>query len=244
MFSTKSAAPISISASGKPACAARSRAYAALVVRRPGVEPAGEADELLRVRLRREGRDDARVEAAADVGADRHVRAQVQPDGVVHQLADLLLEVGARVAEVGAVVDLPVPPRLDLPVADAEDVARQQLVDPLEQGLAAEAELEREVVLERLQVGLDRRQEGQQRLDLGGEVEDAVDDRVVERLDPEAVAGAEERVLLLVPEREREHPAQVRHAVLAPGGVAVRGSSRCPSSSGTAPAPSSSRSSR
>ena len=98
----------------------------------------------------------------------------------------------------------------------------EQLLDALEQRLARERELEREVVGEAVEVGLDLRQEGQQRLHLGGEVEDAVDDRVVERLDPEAVARDEERLRLLVPEREREHAAQPLEAALAPLAVGAQ----------------------
>ena len=39
---------------------------------------------------------------------------------------------------------------------------------------------------------------------------------VVERLDPDAVAGEEERAAPSIPERDAEHPAQVRERVLAP----------------------------
>ena len=87
-------------------------------------------------------------------------------------------------------------------------MAGLQLADALEQGLAGEAELEGEVVLQPLEVGLDRGQHRQQRLRLGGEVEDVVDDRVVEGLDPEAVAGADQLLGGLVPDRVGEHPAQ------------------------------------
>ena len=66
------------------------------------------------------------------------------------------------------------------PVAHAQEVPRQELADALEERLAGEAELEGEVVLEPLEVGLDRGQEGQQRLRLGGEVEDVADLGVVE----------------------------------------------------------------
>ena len=81
-------------------------------------------------------------------------------------------------------------------------------MDALEERLAGEAELEREVVAQRVEVGLDPGQERQQRLRLGRADERPVDDRVEERLDAEAVARAEEALLGLVPEREREHAAE------------------------------------
>src|SRR5215213_11263229 len=50
---------------------------------------------------------------------------------------------------------------------------------------------------------------GEQRFDLRGQVEDAPDARVKERLDAKAVPRREQRLLLLVPDDEREFPAQL-----------------------------------
>src|SRR5829696_4162134 len=50
---------------------------------------------------------------------------------------------------------------------------------------------------------------GEQRFDLRGQVEDAPDVRVKERLDAKAVPRREQRLLLLVPDDERELPAQL-----------------------------------
>src|SRR5205085_1486687 len=125
-----------------------------------------------------------------------------EPDRVGKELLNPMLVVGRGVLEVRLEVDLPVALGLDAAVPDAEEVAGLELADAFEKRLAGQAELEAQVVLEPVEVGLDRRQERQQRLDLGGEVEDAADLGVVERLDPEAVAGGEERLRLLVPERE------------------------------------------
>ena len=121
--------------------------------------------------------------------------------------------------EIGLVLDFPVAPHDDVAVADEQVVARQQLLDAPEERLAVQHELEGEVVLQALGVGLDRREERQQRLGLGGQEQQAVDLRVVEGLDAEAVARAEERLLLLVPEGEREHAAQLLQAVHAPAPV-------------------------
>ena len=118
--------------------------------------------------------------------------------------------------EVRLVVDLPVPAHGDLAVADGEHVARQELANALEKRLAAQAELEAEVVLQSVDIGLHRGQERDQRFDLAREIEDAVDFRVVERLDAKPVAGAKQRVGRFVPQREREHAAEFLEAFDAP----------------------------
>ena len=166
-----------------------------------------------------ERRHRARVQAAAEVGGHRHVAAQVQGDRLAQQRLDALLEVLRRVVEVEVVVDLPVALGRDPAVADPHAVAGQELAHALEQGLAGQAELEGQVVLEPLEVRADGRQERQQRLRLRGEVEDVADLGVVERLDPEAVARAEQLLLALVPERVGEHAAQAVERVRAPAVV-------------------------
>ena len=74
----------------------------------------------------------------------------------LQQRLDLLLEVQRGVVEVEVVVDLPVADRLRRAPADPQEMAGQELLDALEQRLAGEAELEGEIVLERVEVGLDR----------------------------------------------------------------------------------------
>src|SRR5581483_8291456 len=101
-------------------------------------------------------------------------------------------------------------------VRDGQGVAGKQLAHALEEGLPLQAELEGEVVLHPVEVDLDRGQEGEERLRLAGEVENARDLGVIERLDPEPIARAEEGLARLVPEREGEHPAQLRDAVFPP----------------------------
>ena len=138
---------------------------------------------------------------------------------LVQQLLDLALEVGLGVVEVDVVVDLPVAFRRRLAAGDPQQVPGLQLAHPLEQGLAGEAELEGEVVLEAVGIGLDRRQHRHQRLRLRGEVEDVADDRVVKGLDPEAVPRADQLLAGLVPDRVGEHPAQPLQRVGAPAVV-------------------------
>src|SRR5678816_3406002 len=53
----------------------------------------------------------------------------------------------------------------------------------------------------------------QERLQLGAEIEPSADLGVVERLDPEAVAGDQELPLLRIPQREGEHAPQLVDAV-------------------------------
>src|SRR3954465_5710019 len=111
----------------------------------------------------------------------------MERDRVGEQLLRAALVEVVGVVEVRLEVDLPVALRLDLAVPDAQEVAGQQLLHALEERLAGERELERQVVGEPGTAGLDLGQERQQRIYLRGEIEDVADDRVAQRLDPEAV---------------------------------------------------------
>ena len=144
----------------------------------------------------------------------------MQPHRLREQALDALLVVLRGVVEVEVVVDLPVARGLGHAAVDAKEVARQELSHTLEEGLPGEAELEGQIVLQPLQVGLDGGDEGQQRLRLGGEVEDVADLGVVERLDAEAVTHAEQLIGGLVPDGVGEHAAQ---AVERRGSPAVVG---------------------
>ena len=139
---------------------------AALVVALVLGEFPGEGVHRLIAVLARRRRDHARVKPAAEVGGDGNVASQVQLHRLLEQRAELLLEVVRGVVEVDVVVDLPVADGLAGAAADAQEMARGQLLDALEQRLAVEAELEREVIPERVGIGLDRGQERQQRLSL------------------------------------------------------------------------------
>ena len=112
---------------------------AALVELRAYVEAAREALEGIAGLAGGEARDDAGVEPAGDVGADRHVRAQVQPHGVLHELVEAVREVALGVVEVGLVLHFPVALHRDLAVPHDQVVARQQLLDAAEERLAVQA---------------------------------------------------------------------------------------------------------
>src|SRR4051812_18677011 len=105
----------------------------------------------------------------------------MESDRLSEERLDALLEVPRGVIEVDLVVDLPISYRFNRPAADAQEVPARKFADALEEGLAVEAELEDKVVLQTLDIGLDRRNEGQQRLSLGREVENVADHRVIQR---------------------------------------------------------------
>jgi hypothetical protein len=49
---------------------------------------------------------------------------------------------------------------------------------------------------------------------------------IVERLHPEMIARAKQKFLMCVPDREREIPAQMLHALRAPGGIRAQNQAR------------------
>ena len=141
---------------------------------------------------------------------------------ILEQPGDLFAEIFLGVIEIEVVVNLPVTLHHDLAVLDEQIVPRLQLGDLVEKRLALEAELETQVFLERLGIRANALQERQQRLHLRREVEAILLLRVVERLDAEAIAGAEQGLRFLVPEREGEHAAEVLHAIGAPFAVGAQ----------------------
>ena len=135
----------------------------------------------------------ARVEAAREVAADRHVGPQPQPHRVAQQLAELLRS-GLR--GVDGVVRLP--PRLlleDLAVAPDERVPGRQQADALERAARRPRGPEREDLVDPLEIrhGLDDAG-GEHALDLAREDDAAVGQRrVVQRAHAEAVAHQRQR---------------------------------------------------
>src|SRR6266704_2268066 len=142
-----------------------------------------------------------------EVGNDRLVRDD-ELAGVHRALnrpLDALLEIGNEVAA-----------DFNVSVAHGERVTGKELPNSLEESLALQAELEAQVVLERLGVRLDLRQKRNERLDLAGEIEDSIHLGVIKRLDPESIAGTEERLLRLVPDGKGKHSPEVLDAIGAP----------------------------
>ncbi len=160
-----------------------------------------------------------RVDPAGEQHADRHVGNQVGADGVAQGLAQLARELvgGAALRPLGLDRRRPrVAAQAQLAVAPDGERAGRQLarlgedrqrrrdrVEGEEGGDGARLDLAREARLL------------EQRLELGGEGERALAQAVVERLDPEAVAGEQQALLALVPDRHREHAAQPLGEALA-----------------------------
>src|SRR5256885_1817828 len=119
-------------------------------------------------------------------------------------------------AEVRPVVDLPVASDFNASVAHGERVTGQELPNSPEESLAVQAELEAQVVLERVEVRLDLRQKRNESLDLAREIEDSINLGVVKRFDPESIACTEERLLRLVPDGKGKHSPEVLDAIGAP----------------------------
>src|SRR5439155_7953981 len=153
------------------------------------------------------------IDAAAQEGADRHVRHQVLAHGGREEGAELLLRGRFR-----AVRD----PRLAVPVRasphalalEDEQLSGGEAVHVLVDGGRAGDVATAQVVVQRPGVDLAFGQpRGDQRLDLRGEAEAPRPARVEERLDPEAVPGEDEPPGRAVPDGEREHAVQPRDAV-------------------------------
>ena len=215
MFSTKSSASIVVSWSRKPRCCGelRARSGSRRSARRrrtcpvnawksPPTARAASAAAMLESRPPRE------------VRADRDVGAQVEVDRLVDERRAAARRTTARCGRSRARSRPPSSARSrTTPLRTVSVWPGQELVHALEERLAGEAELEGEVVLERVEVGLDRGQEGQQRLRLGGA------DRTRRRrrrsrsgLIPKRSRAQKSSALRLVPDREGEHAAQALDA--------------------------------
>src|ERR1700730_16950190 len=104
-------------------------------------------------------------------------------------------------------MDIPIAPDPNHPMLYSECVAGQELLDTAEKGCLTDRVLECQILGERVGIGLDLRQKGKKRLCFRGENEYISDDGVVEGLDTETVAGAEQTPASVVPDRKREHAA-------------------------------------
>ena len=173
------------------------------------------------VELRRHDPDHgARVDPAAEEGAERHVGDQPPRDRVLEPRADLAGRLAQREVEVLGPVD---PRDRRLPVAlddrlaprlEAEHVPGRQAAHALEEGARCRHVAEVQVGGDRLGVQAPRhRGIGEQGLDLAPEHEPPARAPVVERLLAHPVAAEDEPPPALVPDGEGEH------AVEAPGEI-------------------------
>src|ERR1700681_4327420 len=95
----------------------------ALVVRGISSETTGETKEARTLSLGCQGSDDAGVETATHICADRNVRAEMERHRLSHEVLDLSFEIGRLMVEVGRVVHLPVAADINVSVANGERMA-------------------------------------------------------------------------------------------------------------------------
>ena len=200
-----------------------------LVACREGVEAVPQG--LGRVRLLApdlpdQGHDRRRIEPARETAPHRHVADQVPPRRRQEQLTQPVDPRRVQLPVLGRRLEPPVGPRREPPGrrVQRERVGRRQRLHRREQGALAVVAIgvDQEahhglVVGPRLQAGV-----GKQRFDLGGEDERPRGRGIIERLDPEAVAGAEQPAPRTVPHGEREHAVEPRETVLTPPPVGLQ----------------------
>ena len=118
--------------------------------------------------------DGARIEAAREVDADRHVGAQPQADRLLHLVVHALDVLGfaahRRGLVGGRILEIPVGNDLDALARRQQVVPRRHLIDALEHRAIAVGD-HVEVLIHRLVIPARRHAGGEERLDLGGEVE-------------------------------------------------------------------------
>ena len=164
----------------------------------------------------------AGVDARGQEAADLDIGHVVVADAVAHGFVDGLDGILTAALRIEVVLGTPVAALGDGPVGmHGHAVRGSQLEDALEERLGKGAELEAQVLLECLMVELARVVRMlEDALDLGSEDEAAVLLRVVERLDAEEIAGAEQLARIAVPDGEREHAAQAVEHAFAPCQIA------------------------
>ena len=160
-----------------------------------------------------DGADDrGRVDPAGEAGADGDVAAQSEAHRVEEELPHSVGGVAVHVAR----LELPVTAEPKAALVDDERVRGWELSDPREERVVRVVDVALlEEVADRRQVRLERAR-GAEGLQLAREREPPAVPRVVERLHAEAVARAEEPLPRAVPQRERPHPVEPAHAVVAP----------------------------
>ena len=165
--------------------------------------------------------DRAGIEASAQEGADRHVAQEPPPDRGAEEILQVLLGLRLGLAlAVRAEGELPVGLGHDAVSLEPEEMAREELEHVAQDRLGRRDVRVRKVPVDGrgVHVALDRGV-GQERLHLRGEGEPARPVVVEERLLPQAVARHEERLAILVPEREGEHAVQPPERVRSPDAV-------------------------
>ena len=157
------------------------------------------------------GDDGARVDAAAQEGADRHVADLVPRHGRGQEQTQPVDELLLRRALVGLEREVPVPLDSDRPAGRRHrNPRRLELAHALDDAVRRSRRQKREQVAHAfpVQVPFDFRQL-ENRLQLRRKHEIAVDLRVVERLDAQTIAREKQLPPPFVPDREGKHAAQI-----------------------------------
>ncbi len=167
-----------------------------------------------------DGRDGAGVDPAAEEHSNRHIAHQPRPDGVFQTGPAFRnpFVIGAA-CKLGRTRRIPKLLDLESGIASAthrESMARHQLANAGKHRLLAAVVAERQILGEKLfiEVRRDLRML-QQGLDFRSEGEQPPVPEVVERLDAQPVARAEEALVRLVPDREGKHSAEPANAFIA-----------------------------
>ena len=176
---------------------------------------------------RRHRRDAAGVHAAAEIGADRNIGDQLPVHGLHEQPLQFLGVFAVIVVAAHRARESDSPSRCGTPTdpsgADRHHLARAQHTDAGKERAIGEEVLEREVLEQRVRIDADAAPAGAASsalISLAKSTRRAVAP-VIERLDPVAIARQEQPPRAGVPQAEREHPVEPRHAVVAPLLVAV-----------------------
>jgi hypothetical protein len=165
--------------------------------------------------------DGTRIDAAGQERTERHLGDHAQPHALAEPLEQFRLCVfGVMMRRREAHVPVLLR-RRQRPASRRTNqrVRGRQLERGTEDGARLGHVAEREVVLDSVRIDAPlQRAVRQQRLELGAEQQVPVrQQRVVQRLHAEPVAREEQRLPVLVPQREREHAAEAVHAGFAPG---------------------------
>ena len=194
-----------------------------VVRRRRAAEAHREGGDPSRRHLAHAGDHRARVDAAGEEDAERHVALEPPPHRLAHLLSNrgqLLRQRRPSHRRRGAERKLPVATQRESTVGERRRVRRRKLPDLAEDRVRGRRVAEREVVVEGRPV--ERARDGrmtEERLRLRGEQEQSSPVPVVERLLAQPITREEQPPLGAVPDREREHAAQPLHARLAIRGV-------------------------
>ena len=186
---------------------------AALVVGALGVADGERAQPGLQAR--RAGGHSARVDAAAEKAAERHVADEPQRHGLVEPAHDVAAP-GRLVALLRPRGQLPVALDAHLAATCGERVAGRQLVHIADDRVRIGNEVVGEIARQTLRIeGATDVRVSQHRAQLGAEHEPAVRFRVVRRLFAHAVAGEKQQLAAAVPHGEAEHAVEMIETMLA-----------------------------